>query len=112
LCKYLLDKNEAAPAEDDYLVYNYNRFQACRFGLDGVIVHPKNYEQLSLREDILSTLRHIQPYAEALGSATALENIYYILRDGNDAGYLRQQYMNQGSIEGMVDAAIAKFREG
>ncbi len=26
---------DIAPVEDDYLVYNYNRFQACRFGLDG-----------------------------------------------------------------------------
>ena len=41
LCRYLLDRAEPPPAEDDYLVYNYNRFQACRFGLDGVVVHPK-----------------------------------------------------------------------
>jgi carboxylate-amine ligase len=33
--------NEPPPKEDDYLVYNYNRFQACRFGLDGTLVHPQ-----------------------------------------------------------------------
>ena len=27
-------------AEDDYLAYTYNRFQACRFGLDAVYVDP------------------------------------------------------------------------
>ena len=43
------------PVEDDYLVYNYNRFQASRFGLDGVITHPKTYEQIPLREDIIAT---------------------------------------------------------
>jgi carboxylate-amine ligase len=54
LCKYLLERNEPNPAEDDYLVYNYNRFQACRFGLDGTIVHPKSYEQMPLRKDTLN----------------------------------------------------------
>lgn len=28
------------PQEDDYLVYTYNRFQACRFGPDTVFVDP------------------------------------------------------------------------
>jgi carboxylate-amine ligase len=28
------------PQEDDYRVYTYNRFQACRFGLDAVYVDP------------------------------------------------------------------------
>ena len=28
LCRLLLERNEPPPLEDDYLVYNYNRFQA------------------------------------------------------------------------------------
>lgn len=39
LCRYLLDRTEPAPAEDDYLVYNYNRFRACRFGMNVSLVH-------------------------------------------------------------------------
>jgi hypothetical protein len=49
------------PSEDDYLVYNYNRFQACRFGLDGTLVHPQRHEQAVLRDDILATLRRLEP---------------------------------------------------
>jgi hypothetical protein len=45
LCRMLLQRDEAPPVEDDYLVYNYNRFQACRFGLDGVLVHPKSHDE-------------------------------------------------------------------
>lgn len=112
LCKYLLDQNEMLPAEDDYLVYNYNRFQACRFGLDGNIVHPKTYETLSVREDILTTLRKLEPYAEIMGSALGLEHIYKIVREGSDASYLRDQYSALGSTEGMVESAIHQFREG
>lgn len=103
LCKYLLERNEPDPAEDDYLVYNYNRFQGCRFGLDGTVVHPKSYEQISLREDILTTIRRIQPQADALGCAAALEHIYQTTHEGSDASYLRREYVERGSVEGMVD---------
>ncbi|MBK1678993.1 YbdK family carboxylate-amine ligase [Rhodocyclus tenuis] len=110
LCSYLLERNEAEPAEDDYLVYNYNRFQACRFGLDGSIVHPKTYEQISLREDILTTIRRIQSRADALGCSPALEDIYRITHAGSDASYLRREYAERGSVEGMVDSALLVFR--
>jgi carboxylate-amine ligase len=112
LCRHLLQREEPAPAEDDYLVYNYNRFQACRFGLDGAITHPKTYETMSLREDILSTLRKMEPHAEALGSTEALRYLTAEAVEGNDATYLRQEYARQGSVEGMVDAAIGRFRSG
>ncbi|HYD94577.1 MAG TPA: YbdK family carboxylate-amine ligase, partial [Noviherbaspirillum sp.] len=89
LCCYLLERKEAPPAEDDYLVYNYNRFQACRFGLDGTIVHPKTHETLSIREDLLTTLRNMEPYADKLGSEAALEHLYHVTHVGSDAHYLR-----------------------
>lgn len=110
LCQYLLLRAETPPAEDDYLVYNYNRFQACRFGLDGTMVHPKTHETLSLREDILTTLRRIEPHAEALGSLAALEQLYSATQEGSDASYLRRQYLYTGSMEGVVDAALSRFR--
>ncbi len=112
LCQYLLDRTEPPPAEDDYLVYNYNRFQACRFGLDGTLVHPKSHETVSLREDILTTLRKMEPYASRLGSLPMLEHLYSTTHEGSDATYLREQFLATGSAEGMVDMAIRRFREG
>ncbi len=112
LCSHLLDRNEPPPVEDDYLVYNYNRFQACRFGLEGAIVHPKSYESTSLREDILATLRRIEPQAQACGSQAAIEHLRAVTHEGSDASFLRRQYAERGSSEGMVDAAIARFRGG
>ncbi|WP_420473769.1 YbdK family carboxylate-amine ligase [Noviherbaspirillum sp. ST9] len=112
LCCYLLERTEAPPAEDDYLVYNYNRFQACRFGLDGTLVHPKGHSSLTLREDILTTLRSLEPYAEKLGGVAALEHLYQATHTGSDAHYLRQELGTSGSCEGMVHAAIRRFREG
>jgi carboxylate-amine ligase len=110
LCKYLLENRDAKPVEDDYLVYNYNRFQACRFGLEGSIVHPKTYETLSLREDILFTLRKIESSSDSLSSLPALEHLVSVSHRGGDAHYLRSQYGDRGSVEGMVDAALQKFR--
>jgi carboxylate-amine ligase len=101
---------EDAPVEDDYLVYNYNRFQASRFGLDGVITHPKTYASIPLREDILATLKLMAPHAEALGSMEALAHLAAVATEGSDAAYLRGQYERQGSAEGMVNAAIRRFR--
>jgi len=112
LCRYLLEGNEPAPREDDYLVYNYNRFQACRFGLDGTLVHPQNHEQIPLREDIMTTLRRLAPHAEALGSSAALDLLYREAHTGSDAHFLRQAFDAGGSREAIVDAALRRFREG
>lgn len=113
LARMLLAHEEPPPAEDDYLVYNYNRFQACRFGLDGVIVHPRSNDTLSLREDILATLRRIEPHAAALGSQAAIDELYGVAaHDGNHAGFLRRQHAHEGGVQGVVDAAVRCLREG
>jgi glutamate---cysteine ligase / carboxylate-amine ligase len=110
LCRHLLERREAPPVEDDYLVYNFNRFQACRFGLEGAMTHPKTYETISLREDILATLRSMEPHAEVLGSVAALRHLSGVAGEINDAGRLRREFAEQGSTEGMVNAAISRFR--
>ena len=113
LCRMLLERDDEPPAEDDYLVYNYNRFQACRFGLDGVLVAPKSNECISLREDILATLRRLTPIASSLGSLAAFDELYAVAADaGNHASYLRRQYAEKGGAAGMVDSAIRSFRKG
>jgi glutamate---cysteine ligase / carboxylate-amine ligase len=110
LCRHLLQRAEPPPNEDDYLVYNYNRFQACRFGLDGTITHPKTFATLPLREDLLATLRNMEPHAQALGSTGALRHLEQAVIEGSDASYLRSEYQRQASAEGMVNAAIERFR--
>ena len=112
LCRHLLERKEEAPVEDDYLVYNYNRFQACRFGLDGSITHPKTYDNVPMREDILATLEKMLPHAEALGSVDALKHLAAAVHGGSDATILRRHVEREGSIEGMVNAAIGHFRGG
>jgi glutamate---cysteine ligase / carboxylate-amine ligase len=111
LCRHLLERNEPPPEEDDYLVYTYNRFQACRFGLDGAMVHPKTREQIGLREDILATLQLLQPHAQALGSQAALDELAHAAtHTGNHATLLRQCYAQSGSVQGVVQSAVDLLR--
>ncbi|MGX9221268.1 YbdK family carboxylate-amine ligase [Massilia varians] len=110
LCRHLLQRVDAPPVEDDYLVYNYNRFQACRFGLEGAITHPKTYANVPMREDILATLDKMMPHAEALGSVEALQHLAQAAREGSDAAQLRHVFEREGSVEGMVNGAIQRFR--
>lgn len=112
LCAMLLTDAEPPPTEEDYLVYTFNRFQACRFGLDGVIVNPKTYKRASIREDLVETLTRIKPFSERLGSQSAYQQILDIaIKSNNDATYLRERFASTGSNEAVVHAAIDKMRE-
>jgi len=111
LCAMLLERLEPPPREDDYLVYTFNRFQACRFGLDGIMVNPASYQRISIREDIINTIGHIRPFAERLGAKAALQHILDMaIKSNNDATYLRDTFDRNGSVESVVGAAIAKMR--
>ena len=107
LAKHLLLRRDDPPLEDDYLVYNYNRFQACRFGLDGAFVHPRRYGSLPIREDIIHTLS-ILPATEA--DQTPRHHLVQALAHGSDASLLRQAGQRAGSAEGLVEHALAAFR--
>lgn len=113
LCRHLLERSEPPPEEDDYLVYTYNRFQACRFGLEGQMVNPKTRERISIREDVLATLRLLQPHALALNAQAALDEIERTAgRDFNHASYLRRRYAETGSVQGVVRASVDALRRG
>jgi carboxylate-amine ligase len=110
LCAWLREGCEPPPAETDYLVYNYNRFQACRFGLDGTLVHPKDYQAVTIREDIERTLATVGRPAMRLGAEDALAHVREALRTGNDAQRLRAECEARASMEGVVQAAVNAFR--
>lgn len=111
LCHWLLEYSDAAtPLEDDYLVYNYNRFQGCRFGLEGIIIDPRSHEQRSLRDDIHRTLQMIEDSAEDLKCSSIIAEISHIMDEGNDASHLRTTYKEHGSMEGVAEYAVARLR--
>ena len=113
ICRRLLDRVEPAPLEDDYLVYTFNRFQACRFGLEGTMVDPQTRESRTIREDILATLRKVEPHGAVLQSLPALEEIERCAaRDGNHATHLRKVFAETRSVQSMVQESTRALRSG
>jgi len=90
ICRQLREEKPFEPSEDDYLVYTFNRFQACRFGLDGEIVDPKTKQRTRLRDDILRTIVRLDEHALDLEALDATQALRESLFDGNDAGWLRK----------------------
>ncbi len=103
LARYLLLSRPFVPQEDDYLVYTFNRFQACRFGLGGEYVHPNELTRMPIADHILSICDALVPHAEALGSLEALANIRALAasRKG-DAEWVRQMNADTRSLRETV----------
>ena len=93
------------------MVYTYNRFQACRFGLDAVYVDPPTGEHLPLREHILETLDRIEPHARTLGADAAIDQLRQCAELGaNDARWLRDTQDREQLLAETVRQAAERFR--
>ena len=99
------------PQEDDYLVYTYNRFQACRFGLDAVYVDPATGKHMPLREHICLTFRKIEVHAQRLGASSFISMLHSGLERGhNDARWLRERQAEESLLAEVVRQAAHRFR--
>jgi len=99
LARYLLLERPLAPLRDVYLLYSHNRFQACRYGLDGTLVDAYTQRHVGIRDDVLDMLKVIAPHARELGAAAALGQLAEdIAGRPDDAAWLREQYKNRGSL--------------
>ena len=109
LCRYLREERPFEPEEDDYLVYTFNRFQACRFGLDGEIVDPKTKQRSRLRDDIALTLSRVAGHAQDLGGHTACALLSQSLNDGNDASWLRRGHRQDRSFPALLEHCARRW---
>jgi glutamate---cysteine ligase / carboxylate-amine ligase len=109
ICRYLREQRPFEPSEDDYLVYTFNRFQACRFGLDGEIVDPQTKQRRRLRDDILDTLSRVDEHARDLQASDASLLIRESLFGGNDARWLRDQRKAHQPLAAAVEAAARRW---
>jgi glutamate---cysteine ligase / carboxylate-amine ligase len=112
ISRYLLVERPYRPHEDDYLVYTYNRFTACRFGLDSFYIDPVTGEHGSLAENILQTLEELVPHAAALESTPMLGYLRDVVREeGNDARWIRAKQREVGSFHELMRAKARRWRE-
>ena len=90
LARHLMLDRPGAPSLDVYRVYSFNRFTACRYGLEAGFIDAGTRTRRALKEDIAETLARLAPHAAALGSSAALEEIRRCVESGeNDASWLR-----------------------
>ncbi|MGQ2980450.1 MAG: YbdK family carboxylate-amine ligase [Polaromonas sp.] len=111
LAAWFMNDQPFTPTEDDYLVYTYNRFQACRFGLEAVYVDPATGEHMALRDHILMTMDKIGPHAGPLGAGSGI----HLLRSSvelsnNDARWLRELQGKENLLAEVIRQAALKFR--
>lgn len=93
------ETGQPLPDDRQALTYSYNRFQACRFGFDGVVVNPGTAGQTLLLEDLLATLGELQDAAEALGVKPWLKALREkALTRKTDSHTLRDIYRETGSL--------------
>jgi glutamate---cysteine ligase / carboxylate-amine ligase len=112
LARWLLVERPHRIAEDLYLAYTYNRFQACRFGLEGEYVDPVAGTRRSIAEEIGGTLAALEVHAAELESGAALQEIEAIVRQGNDARWMRERYAESGSLPDLVWRQVERLRAG
>ncbi|WP_347555380.1 YbdK family carboxylate-amine ligase [Robbsia sp. KACC 23696] len=111
IARWILHDRPFVPTEDDYLVYTFNRFEACRFGLDGVMVDPRSHARTSIADAVLATLDQIAPHAEALDGQAALSMIQSAARSRiNDATRLRQTVLREGALDEAVRQQCDRWR--
>ena len=111
LARWFLEDEPFVPTEDDYLVYTYNRFQACRFGLEAVYVDPATGEHMALRDHIMQTMDLLGPHAGPLNASSGI----HLLRSSvevsnNDARWLREKQAQERLLAEVIRQSALKFR--
>lgn len=101
---WLLTERPFKHQEKDYLLYKFNRFQACRYGLEGVITDPHTGDRRPLTEDTLRLLEKIAPSAHKIGASSAIEALHRQVVSGlNEAQLMRDFVADGGSLIGPVN---------
>ena len=111
LAAWFLADEPFMPSEDDYLVYTYNRFQACRFGMDAVYVDPATGSHMPLREHILQTMDKVGTQARAINAGSAIHLLRSDVQRGhNDARWLRERQGEERLLAEVIRQAAWRFR--
>lgn len=114
LAKYFFAEQSLCPAQESYLPYSYNRFQACRFGLSGTVIDPQRGNQgITIRDDILQTFDALSDVAQELGTADEIALLRArVLANHTDADWLREAYRASGALSDVVRQQSALWMTG
>lgn len=111
ICRMLLENPLPPESEDIYLTYNYNRFQACRFGLEGQVINGATGASRPLHQEVLATLDACRPFARELESIDAMDEIErWVRTEGNDARWQRETFQKRHSMAELILKSADRWR--
>ncbi|MBB5390506.1 MULTISPECIES: YbdK family carboxylate-amine ligase [unclassified Herbaspirillum] len=107
LARWVLTERPFTITDDFYLLYQYNRFEASRFGLNGMLaLHsatPSASRKLPIFEHLLQQLQLLEPYVQNEAEHQTLQRLRRMAHDRlSDAGWLRQMFTQRGSLNDMM----------
>ena len=108
LSRWLLTERPIEIHDDFYLLYQYNRFEASRYGLDGEVAKPQGEQsgdspKQSIYVDILDRLQDLQRFTQNEAEVQALKRLRIMTYERlNDAAWLRQAYKQRGSLNDVM----------
>ena len=108
LARWLLSERPFEIDDDFYLLYQYNRFQASRYGLDGEIAQHGDGKatitgKQSIFVSILDRLQDLMRFAQNEAEMQALKRLRHMAYERlNDAAWLRETYKKRGSLNDVM----------
>jgi carboxylate-amine ligase len=97
------DEEMQRPLLPQYRVYGFNRFQACRFGLEAELVDAHARTHVVLRDDVAETLRRLRPLAARKGTSVAIHSLQNAVANAeNDSRWLRERFEETRSLPDVV----------
>ena len=92
-------------------VARFNKFQACRYGLDALISEPVGRKQIPLQDWILGLLEELAEDAAALHNTDRLNMLAEAVNaKSSDANWLRSQYALHNNLNDVASDAATLFR--
>ena len=76
-----------------------NKWQAARYGLDGVFVDPKTFQKLTMRKAIENFFTFVEPAIVSLGSKKYINILDKILSEGTGSTKQRKLYNTSKNFE-------------
>lgn len=101
-----------APANSNLdKVHSYNRFQACRFGLNATVIDPDSGEAIALAERIHKTVDTLMPLAERLNAHEALYSLRQVVaRQDEESSWLRAIYARADDLSEVVEQSVERWK--
>jgi carboxylate-amine ligase len=103
LARYLRLERPREVCADLYLIYNTNRFQACRYGLEAELIDPFDGGRTRIHQDLAATFPRIASHAQDLGCGPVVQGLLMGAQEsGNDARRLRTRFKETQSFADVV----------